>query len=117
MRVNTEQAHAKGKLPMDHGVWWISSLGSQQAINFLLCRRLDSSKLVVSEYAVVQAQWPNDRAGRSPRLPTRRRTEIHSVPEAVAGLICVSKHLPVRLERRSRLFSPFLKQSRIVLQL
>src|SRR5712692_8591566 len=72
---------------------------------------------VVSEYAVVQAQWPNDRAGRSPRLPTRRRTEIHSVPEAVARLICVSKHLPVRLERRSRLFSPFLKQSRIVLQL
>src|SRR6266481_6614419 len=31
-------AHAKGKLLMDHGVWWISSLGSQQAINFLLCR-------------------------------------------------------------------------------
>src|SRR2546425_115254 len=53
----------------DHGVWWISSLGSQQAINFLLCRRLDSSKLIVSEYAVVQAQWPNDRSGRSPRLP------------------------------------------------
>src|SRR5713226_6676766 len=116
MRVNTEQAHAKGKLPMDHGVWWMGRLLAQ-ANNFLLCRRLDSSKLVVSEYAVVQAQWPNDRAGRSPRLPTRRRTEIHSVPEADARLICVSKHLPVRLERRSRLFSPFLKQSRIVLQL
>jgi hypothetical protein len=25
MRANAEQAHAKGKLPMDHGVWWTSS--------------------------------------------------------------------------------------------
>src|SRR5216684_7495790 len=47
MRVNAEQAHAKGKLPMDHGVWWTCS----------------QTTVPVKRNIVAWSKWMNDFTG------------------------------------------------------